>query len=362
MDQLAAGSSTVRRAANTVSFVRLAWILVPALAAVVGGAYWLAVRDDPLATHAGAPIGRRVLAMFLSVPLASEPLNERFADANGDLVADAVDSADWLDPSPLVFSYVATEAETESDDAWAGLIEHLSQAADRPVELVRFRSPDEQWQALDEGRLHLTAFNSGAVPTAVSQHGFAPLCCPGTTDGKFGYRMWIVVPHASPINTLGDLAGHLLAFTHLSSNSGFKAPLMVLREQCGLLPERDYHWAFSGSHLASIEGVVKGRYAAAAVASDLVEQWVAADAGRKGELRTLYESERFPPAALGCSHRLRPDLAARLLTALLEFRFEDSELEAVVGAPGTSCFVPVNYKDDWALIRQVDETLNLLRE
>lgn len=351
------------RWARRFSAQRLVLTLLVAVGLVLTAAYvFWAGHDQGWATPATPPIEKRVLSMFASADVSPGELAERFVDADADLVADPpTNAADELAPDPLVFSYVASEAAEPAAEAWQEVLAKLQSATGRQVEFVSFTSVEAQEQALDEGQLHVTAFNSGAVPRAVARHGFVPVCCPGDAAGKFGYRMQIIVAGDSPIRELADLRGGQLVFTHLSSNSGFKAPLVLLREKYGLEPQRDYDWAFSGSHRASIAGVADGKYQAAAVAGDLLEPWLAQDPTRQDRLRVIYESERFPPAVLGHVWRLRGDLAAQVREALLQISLADSPLVGELGAPGVSQMVPVVYKDDWALIRQVDEKLALLR-
>ena len=45
-----------------------------------------------------------------------------------------------------------------------------------------------------------------------------------------------------------------MTFTRLDSNSGFKAPLVLLMDEYHFMPDRDYQWGFSQSHEDSIKG------------------------------------------------------------------------------------------------------------
>jgi phosphonate transport system substrate-binding protein len=72
------------------------------------------------------------------------------------------------------------------------------------------------------------------------------------------------------------------------------------------------------------------------------------------EFRTIYESERFPPATLGCAYDLSEDLANRIRKAFLEFDCRGTSLEKRFETSRTTAFVPLSYKQDYALVRRID--------
>ena len=130
-------------------------------------------------------------------------------------------------------------------------------------------------KAVAEGRLHVTAFNTGQVPAAVNAAGFVPLFCPADKDAKYAYEMEILVRADSPIQRPEDLKGKTIALVALSSNSGGKTPLVVLKDKFGLLPGHDYNYAFTGDHIRSVKELVNGRHDAVCVANDLLARAVA---------------------------------------------------------------------------------------
>ena len=209
--------------------------------------------------------------------------------------------------------------------------------------------------ALKAGRLHVTAFSTGSVPAAVNRGGFVPLFCPGDAAGKFGYEMEIVVRADSPVQTPADLKGKKLAFVGMSSNSGAKAPIVLLKEEFGLTAGRDYDFGFTGSHGKSIREVqAAGGADAACVANDLLGAEVAAGRVKEGELRTIYKSSTFPPLCFGVKHDLDPALAAKVKEAFTSF----NDLPKVyANAPNRVKFAPVHYKRDWAYVIEIDKKL-----
>lgn len=331
--------------------VKLLLALVVAVLVIVGFyAAWQ--MPKPQSSHGS------LHALGLANPVANR-LHERFTDADGDLVADTPgDPAAWLDPETLTFSYIAIEGEGERyAETWKEFVEHLAGATGRKVEYLVLESPGEQLRALKGGRLHVTGLNTGNVPIGVNDCGFVPFCTPGNEEGMVGYSMQIIVPAASPIKQVRGLQDRTLTLTHPNSNSGFKAPLVLLMNDFGLQVERDFLVSMSRSQDASIKGVAEGKYVAAAVASDMVRRAVSRGVAKEASVRPIYTSERFATAGIGYIHQLKPELADKIREAFLAFDWSDTGLEEEFAAAQVDRFVPIDYKNDWALVRRIDDAV-----
>lgn len=281
-------------------------------------------------------------------------LDARFTDADGDLVADApTDASQLVDPPALVFCYVAQENTDAVKAAWQSFMDALSTATGKPVEFLPVTNSDDQLRALRDGKLHVTGLNSGSVPVAINAAGYVPIARVPTNDPK-GTHVEIIVPADSPLKSAADLKQQELTLTEFNSNSGFKAPLVLLRSDFGIEPERDYLIRTSGSHEQSILGVAKKEYQAAAVASDMIDRAASrGDIDRKN-LRSIYQSESFPSAALGYAHNLKPELAEKIKEVILTFNIQGTPLATELSVEAEH-FLPVSYKNDWALIRRIDD-------
>lgn len=283
-------------------------------------------------------------------------LADGLTDADGDLVADAPAEADqYVDPQAILFSFVASPEAEASEQAWQPMVDHLAQATGKPVQYVRFESAKDQLKAIKEGRLHVTAINTGNVPEAVASCGFVPAVTPANSAGKQGYTMKIIVPAGSAVQDPAGLKGMEVAFTTAGSNSGCKAPMETLLRTFDLKPGYDYHIVYSQGHEQSILGIKEGKYQAAAVASDLLEQAIAAGKISESDFKTVYASEQFPALAIGYVYNLKPELAATVRSALADFNPQGTSAAGNL-AEGVTGFAPVSYKDDWALVRRIDES------
>jgi phosphonate transport system substrate-binding protein len=285
-------------------------------------------------------------------------LDPRFTDANTDLLADAPDDpARQIDPPTLVFSYIPPADETAQDvyrAVFAEFLAYMSQATGKPTEYQTFATLTDQMKAMREGKLHVAGFGTGAVPRAVAQCGFIPAWKLGSADGVASYRMILIVPSQSDIQSPADLKKRELTLTEQGSNSGFKAALVLLRSQFNLEPAMDYLIRCSGGHEESIRGIAEGRYEAAAVASDVLLRALARGTIRPGGYRVIYESEAFPTAGFGYVHNLKPELAGKIVQAFASFNWKSTGLENEFGQSNQAKFVPANFKDDWGLIRRID--------
>ncbi len=90
------------------------------------------------------------------------------------------------------------------------------------------------------GRLHIAGVSAGPTPIAVNCAGYVPFAIMGTNEGTASATRWkLIVPADSAIKTPADLKGKKLAFTSPSSNSGFKAPSVLLESEFKLVAKRD---------------------------------------------------------------------------------------------------------------------------
>jgi phosphonate transport system substrate-binding protein len=254
-----------------ISIARILALVVPV--AIIGLLlYWQSSKAAVDAQTASAP--NTIARMFTAEEIVPEG-DLAYPDADQDGVADMPqDPAAILSPDVLVFSFVAGETESVSEDQCKELFAALMEKTGKDIKYVHYANVQEQLAALKHGECHIAGLNTGTVPMAVRRDGFVPLCTFGRADGSYGYTMQFIVPASSPIKDLKDVRGHKVTFTRLDSNSGFKAPLVLLLDEYKMLPDRDYQWGFSQGHEASIKGIAENDYEVAPVASDILARMV----------------------------------------------------------------------------------------
>lgn len=275
-----------------------------------------------------------------------------YCDADADLVADPPkDPAKLRDPSTLVFAYTPIEDPAIYANLLKPFVAHLTQCTGKTVTYFSVQSNAAQIEAMRSGRLHVAGFSTGPTAYAVNMAGAVPFAAGGSEKGSRGYTLAAIVKATSPYQKLNDLNGKRVAHTSPSSNSGNLAP-RVLFPPLGLKPDEDYKPLMSGGHDKSILGVSYGDYDMAAIASDVFERMVGRNQIKREDFRTLYESDVFPTNGYVHAHDLKPELAAKVKQCFFNYRFT-AEMQKEFN--GEDRFVPITYKDRWAVVREVAE-------
>lgn len=292
-----------------------------------------------------------------SAAFAAEPdcpresaLASPYCDRDGDLVADLPDDpAQWRDPPTLVWAYAPIEDPAVYAELFKPFTSHLESCLDRQIVYYPVQSIAAEVEALRSGRLHFAGFSTGSTVVAVNQAGAVPFAAKGIGDEIRGYRLVAVVRADSRFQTLGDLAGRRVAHTSPLSNSGNLAPKALFPAE-GLVPEVDYAPIMSGGHDRSLLGVVAGDYDMAATASDILERMIERGMIEQNTVRVIYESALFPTSSFAHAHDLDPELTDALKQCFFDFTFPH---RIQTEFNGDTNFVPLDYKQAWAIVRDV---------
>jgi phosphonate transport system substrate-binding protein len=211
------------------------------------------------------------------------------------------------------------------------------------------------------GRLHVAGFNTGSNPLAVNCAGFVPFTMMASKNDLFGYEMEIITYPGSGVTKIEDIKGKKLAFTSETSNSGFKAPSALLKDQFKLQAGKDYEAVFSGKHDNSILGVANKDYPAAAIANSVKARMIARDVIKPEAIEVIYKSQTFPTTGYGYVYNLKPELAAKVKDAFFSFNWEGTSLEKEFnkGQPPQEKFMPINYKEYWQVVRDIDQAMGV---
>jgi len=295
------------------------------------------------------------LSMLLAAPaLADCPrgaLDAIYCDEEGDMVADLpADESQWANPDTLIFAYTPVEDPAIYSDIWQPFIDHLEDVTKRNVRFFAVQSNAAQVEAMRSGRLHIAGFSTGPTPFAVNLAGAVPFALMGSDDGQFGYTLQVYTHVDSGIDELADLAGKRVAHTSPTSNSGNLAPRALFPE-LGIVPDEDYEVVYSGSHDQSMLGVVARDYDAAPVASEVVERMAARGLYDEEDVKIIYETDAFPTTSYNYAHNLHPDLVEKIRDAFFSFDFVGTALGDEF--EGVEKFIPINYKDNWQVIRTI---------
>ncbi len=132
-----------------------------------------------------------VMAAFAT--FTGSAMDARYADADGDLVADApANLTASVDPPTLVFAYTPVEDPAVYAKVWDGFIQHLGRVTGKRVQFFQVQGNAAQIEAMRAGRLHVAGFNPGSIPLAVNCAGFVPFAVMATRENRFGYAMELI--------------------------------------------------------------------------------------------------------------------------------------------------------------------------
>ncbi len=306
---------------------------------------------------------KRLLSMALAATMAFAGsaqaefmLDSRYTDADGDLIADIpTDASQQVDPDMLIFAYTPVEDPAVYAKAWSDFLDYLEEKTSKKVQFFPVQSNAAQIEAMRAGRLHIAGFNTGSNPIAVACAGFRPFTIMASADGSFGYEMEIITYPGSGIESVEDIKGKSMAFTSETSNSGFKAPSAILKADYDMIPGRDFEPLFSGKHDNSVLGVANKDYLAASVANSVMARMISRDVITADQVVSIYKSQTFPTTGYGVAHNLTPELQAKIQDAFFSFDWEGSSLQEEFKRNGEDQFIPITFKDNWAVIRKIDE-------
>lgn len=324
-------------------------------------------------------------------------LADEYKDADNDLVADT--PADAKEPAELFFCDVPGPNPDADEQLWKAFLEHMSAATGKPCKYLKrvdatppqpgavpptddagepipqedagaVKSFSAQLAALKAGQLHVTAFTTGQVRQAVNTAGFRPLLVPSDKDGKATYRVKVLVAANSKVQALADLKGKTLAVPALSSNSGAKAPIVLLHDEGKLNPRTDFKVKVAGTYWGALAQVAKGEADATCIASDLLDREMARGEPTEAEKkqgRMKFTAEQFrelpattaeyPRVCFGVSHQLPQPLVDKIKAGFASFKFEGTDVGKKYTPDGAVKFQAVEFKKDWEGVRKIDDRL-----
>ena len=126
-----------------------------------------------------------------------------------------------------------------------------------------------------------------------------------------------------------------------------------------MVADKDFTPTFSGKHDNSILGVANKDYPAASIANSVKQRMIKRGVVSEDQLKVLYKSQTFPTTGYGHVHNLKPELAKKIKDAFFNFEWEGSSLKEEFEKNGEGKFIPITYKEHWAVIRTIDKANNV---
>ncbi|UNM96144.1 phosphate/phosphite/phosphonate ABC transporter substrate-binding protein [Ignatzschineria rhizosphaerae] len=291
----------------------------------------------------------------LSVAIGAEclyrgELANSYCDNNQDFLADTPDDPNlWVDPQTLIISFAPFGDYVATGTLFNPLLTYLESCLERRVIFYPMQSNEAEIAAMRSGRLHIAGFSTGSTVAAVNQAGAIPFATHGNHLGFVGAHLIVIVRSDSPYYKLSDLKNRRVIHSNATSLTGHLGALALFPKE-GLMPGVDYPIIFSGKHDRSIQSVKSGDYDAATTTTEILERMIQYREVDKDDFRIIYQSQKFPSAALAYSYNLNPALQTNLRTCFFNYQFSPEMKQNFTGG---EYFVPVDYQKDWAEIRQI---------
>jgi phosphonate transport system substrate-binding protein len=331
-------------------------LLYAGLALAVAVVAYVAVRasQENAAMRAGQD---RLTAQHGLIPLAQKKLASGYQDSQGRLIADPPsDPAQLVDPETLVIAHYDGDDDDGERVDWKALGEAITAATGRQVTMRPYVNSADEVADVRAAKIHLVALHAADVPYVVNNAGFVPVAVLGTAGAASGNHLVLAVHPKSKIKSLADVRGSRLTCTRPDSITGYRAAIAVLAQEEGMRPNVDYDVHFSLGQKRSIGGLLEAKHAIAALSADKLQEMVRAGEIKEGDYRVIYESQVIPRLTFGYSHKLEPELAAKITQALLAF--DNSGAASDEGGSSPMRFIPMDYQKEFKFVRAIDSSFD----
>jgi phosphonate transport system substrate-binding protein len=255
---------------------------------------------------------------------------------------------------PLRISVAAVISPRGTAESYQPLLDYLSDALNRPVELVQRRTYAETNDLVESGEVDLAFVCTSAYVTGHDDFGMRLLVAP-EVNGATAYHSLLIVTAGSVAQTMADLQGKVFAFTDPISHSGRVYPTYLV-QQLGFTPETFFaRTFFTYSHDDAIRAVADGVADGAAVDSLVYDYALERDPSLSERVRVIHRSPAFGIPPVVVSPNIRPQTQALLREILLSMNGSPQGRAALLSL-GIDAFVAIDdsaYDSARELIREV---------
>jgi phosphonate transport system substrate-binding protein len=220
------------------------------------------------------------------------------------------------DVVPLRVSVAAVISPRGTAESYQPLLDYLSEALDRPVELVQRRTYQETNDLIESGEVDVAFVCTSAYITGHDEFGMELLAAP-EVGGESVYYSLLIARTDSAAQSMQDLEGGVFAFTDPISYSGRVYPTFLVNE-LGQTPDIFFSRTFfTYSHDDAIYAVADGLADGAAVDSLVYEFALERDPTLVNRVHVIHRSPPFgiPPVVISPS--MRPQQSVLLQEVLL---------------------------------------------
>lgn len=230
----------------------------------------------------------------------------------------------------------------EVEQAWNPVVERISQDAGIKIQLQLYPSIPQFESAFLAGSPDFVYLNPYHQVMAKRAQGYIPL----VRDGSALLSGVLVVRHDSPIHTVQDLDGKVIAFP---APHAFGASL-YMRGLLGELYRLNIKPDYVGNHDNVIRDVLAGEAAAGGIVRSMLQR---KSAGLRDQLRVLYETPAVAPHPLSAHPRIPREVRDKVVASILAMA-SDPEGARSLGAVMLPRPVKADYARDYARLEQIN--------
>jgi len=218
----------------------------------------------------------------------------------------------------MVFVPASEKAEASDFKSLMNIVTKLSGVKFNFIKVTDYNAAVESMRA---GRADIAWFGAATYVIAVEiadAEAFAAGIPKGQKDA--GYYTYFVVQKDSPIETLSDAKGKVLALNNIGSTSGDYIPQVELLK-AGLDIHNKAHFErviYAGSHDAALMAVVYGQADICGMSSHNFKSRTSDGTVPPEKVRIVHISAKVPPAPLAYSKKLPIELRKKIKDAVLE--------------------------------------------
>ncbi len=139
-----------------------------------------------------------------------------------------------------------------------------------------------------------------------------------SADGGTSYHSVCIVPADSPIQSLDDLKGKIVAMVDPASTSGSIVPTGIVLSRYDMLPDAYFgQVVYAGSHDAAFERMLQKQVDAAFLQDITLKERIAEGSLKESDIRIIEQSDPIPGSPLCLRGDLDEELKAKLKAAFL---------------------------------------------
>ncbi len=218
----------------------------------------------------------------------------------------------------MVFVPASEKAEAEAFQSLMDITTKLTGIKFNFVKVTDYNAAIESMRA---GRADIAWFGAATYVIA-AEIAEAEAFAAGIPKGKkdAGYYTYFIVRKDSPIKTLADAKGKVLALNSIGSTSGDYIPQVELLK-AGLNVHNKDHFKnvhYAGSHDASLMAVANGQADISGTASHNYYGRTSDGTVDPDSVRIIHKSPLIPPAPLAYSKKLPMEIRQKVKNAILE--------------------------------------------